>query len=431
MSRGMLEIASPIQRKSAPTCVDRPNKRLAPVQFIVPGHCQRQKAAPFCFQCTEFNSSMDSSTSEPPFVLSIGDSHSKFWSGRNTRGAVTDTRLPQLRVLHLGPVTAHNIKEDQASTGGKVRLKRKLAAMRSLPAAFIVSMGEIDCRTHLIRAALLNKSRLQDAVDQTVERYVSFLEWITNHYQRPAVAWGPGPSSPPARIKFNPNFPVVGSAVERNYATFLFNERLRARVASKPELGFATQFDHLTDADGHTLPNALFDGVHVDSAHFPDAIKKVRVAFQALGRPDVAELLAPWTMSSKPLIVDIGESAMYRSRSSGVTADMLRRAPDFFPCRSDTEGIHVDLMAGYSIKMVELPSGGQWLVQGAEDPSALEDTRLPFFRDEERSIQRGSSVYVSEASRRFVRFLWLVPRDSRDLSRIGILVRSFHVGANR
>lgn len=371
---------------------------------------------------------MDSSISDLPFVLAIGDSHCKFWSGQNTRGAVTHTHLPRLRILHLGPVTAHNINEETASTGGKTRLIRKLTTMKPVPTAFIVSMGEIDCRTHLVKAALFNKSSILDAVRETVDRYVNFLDWITKHYGRPVVAWGPGPSSPPDRIKFNPKFPVVGSAAERNYATYLFNEILQEKLAGRSQIGFATQFDHLIDSRGHTLPNALFDGVHVDSAHFQDAAIRVRSAFKALGRSDVANLLLPWTISNKQQIVDISESAQYTAVNSEVTVGRPCRASDFFPIACGEEGIQIDLMAGYSIKMVELPVGGEWIVQGAENPLAMGSTRLQFMLDQERSEQRGSSVYVPEPNRRLVRFLWLVPYRSWNLSKVGILVRSFGPG---
>jgi len=102
-------------------------------------------------------------------------------------------------------------------------LRQRMERRNSDYGAAILCFGEIDCRAHMVRIALKNKISLPEVVDATVERYMMFVDWFVGHFGIPVVIWGPGPTTPPSKFSFNPDYPAIGSAIERNYAAHCFN----------------------------------------------------------------------------------------------------------------------------------------------------------------------------------------------------------------
>lgn len=321
-----------------------------------------------------------------PVLLAIGDSHAKFWSGHNTQRKVGRPRLPHVDVLHMGPVTAHNVNNPDATTGGKSRLIAKLQARTRRFDALIVSMGEIDCRAHLIQAAIRRNVSIEAATEDTVRRYFDFIDWLRDAYDRPILVWGPGPTSPAGVTKVNHAFPLVGAALERNYATLLFNEAAERRCGDRPGVGFATLFHDLIGPDGMTLPSALYDSIHVSNRHLAAGIAKAGAAFEAMGLGALSAAFSPWALRLDYHVRNVaaGLTVDAADPSRPVAAHPLPDAPGStlaIDGGTSGGGITLDLGAAYPVKTVELhgPGAGtsDWHVSMGAAITGAEESFLP------------------------------------------------------
>lgn len=170
---------------------------------------------------------------------------------------------------------------------------------------FIVCMGEIDCRAHIIRVALSDRTSIERAVKATVSNYFEFLDWLYETYGKPILVWGPTPTSPSKVTKTDMTFPRVGTALERNYATMQFNWLAQRRAEARPGFAFATQFFELVDATGHSRPEAFYDNYHISKNVMRDAVDRARSAFTDRGFAHLADAFDPWHIAQVPRLKNI------------------------------------------------------------------------------------------------------------------------------
>jgi hypothetical protein len=256
-------------------------------------------------------------------ILCFGDSHTMFWSGHD--GLFTDKRtLRGLHILHAGPVTAHNILNDDSSVKGKAAFVDHMEERGARYGAVLLCMGEIDCRVHIIRAAVQAGAPIEGFVTETVERYAQFIRFIRERYGLPVVAFGPGPSGDISRQ--DPQYPCYGGIIERNYAVTVFNELLERRCRAMDGVAHLTIIDRLIDADGVTVKGALYDGCHVSRVYLPAAATALKQRLADLGRPDLLPAPAPAPASARRRIaaapvsrdVAVGADYVLSSSSDGV-----------------------------------------------------------------------------------------------------------------
>jgi len=240
-----------------------------------------------------------------PVLLAIGDSHSKFWRGVDSQAPYTQSLLPNVKVLHLGPVTAHNINRAESSTRGKEKLIAHLESFAPSYDGFIVCMGEIDCRAHVIRVALKARTSIEQAVEATVSNYFEFLDWLYETYGKPILVWGPTPTSPSKVTKTDTSFPRIGTVVERNYATMQFNRTAQRLAEARQGFAFATQFFELVDATGHSRPDAFYDNYHISKNVMRDAVDRARSALADRGFAHLASAFDPWSIAKVPRLKNI------------------------------------------------------------------------------------------------------------------------------
>jgi hypothetical protein len=240
-----------------------------------------------------------------PILLAIGDSHCKFWRGVDSQKPYSQSLLPNVKVLHLGPVTAHNINRPGSSSGGKEKLIAHLENFGQLYDGFIVCMGEIDCRAHIIRVALNDRTSIERAVKATVSNYFEFLDWLSETYGKPILVWGPTPTSPSKVTKTDMRFPRIGTVLERNYATMQFNRMAQRHAEARPGFAFATQFFELIDATGHSRPEAFYDNYHISKNVMRDAVDRARSAFKERGFAHLGEAFDPWSIAQVPRVKNI------------------------------------------------------------------------------------------------------------------------------
>ncbi|MEO5353509.1 MAG: hypothetical protein H7835_09915 [Magnetococcus sp. XQGC-1] len=134
----------------------------------------------------------------------------------------------------------------------------------------LLSYGEIDLRCHIMKSAV--KIGLTNAVSACVDRYIAFIHELKKLYEQVAI-WGPAGST---SLDSTTELPVVGTELERNYATILFTEMLRQR-SGVPVISvlYSTLLEN-----GHTNTHLTGDKVHISHILMPYAIDLV---YQQLG----------------------------------------------------------------------------------------------------------------------------------------------------
>ncbi len=251
-------------------------------------------------------------------ILCFGDSHTMFWSGHD--GLFTEKRTFRgMHILHAGPVTAHNVFNDDSSVKGKAAFVDHMEKQSGRYGAVLLCMGEIDCRVHIIRAAVQADAPIDDFVAETVERYVLFIRFIRERYGLPVVVFCPGPAGDSSRQ--DPQYPCCGGVVERNYAVTAFNQLLERRCRAMDGDEHLTLIDRLIDAAGATIKGALYDGCPVSRVYFPAAAAGLKQRLIDLGRSDLLPALAWRRIAAAPVSRDVAVGADYVLSSSADGVD--------------------------------------------------------------------------------------------------------------
>jgi hypothetical protein len=209
----------------------------------------------------------------------VGDSHVSVFSGRDVLlplwPVVTASLLPTLQPIHLGPVTAHNWKNDSSSSGGWKYFLEFAADLANKGSPILFSAGEIDCRAHLLKQPHAKSRQVAGGVEATIERYLEFLLRVRGDGFRISVL------SPPATSflsKQNPSYPFYGTEQERNAVTRLFTAALKESCA-KNGIPFLDQFSFTVSPDNLTRRSFYWDGVHLGTTALPWLVSGMRDVF--------------------------------------------------------------------------------------------------------------------------------------------------------
>ncbi|HUK57778.1 MAG TPA: SGNH/GDSL hydrolase family protein [Stellaceae bacterium] len=197
-------------------------------------------------------------------LVAIGDSHAKFWSGRDA--VFEPDRLPGIIACHVGPALAWSLIEEHSTTraGQAVRAVLRDLAAQHYAGWVLLCFGEIDLRAHVLK----HEGDLSPNLAELAQRYLAFVRAAKRIHPKIAL-WAPGASQPEDSAD-NPDFPAVGSETERNRATRLFTGILtaRARELGVPVLSLLT---HLVDAEDRSRREFLYDGCHISQRLMPEA----------------------------------------------------------------------------------------------------------------------------------------------------------------
>ena len=100
-------------------------------------------------------------------IEAFGDSHVNVF--KDIRG---------ISVNYLGPSTAYNLSNPDSSTGGGERLKKRLDALDSRSTAILLCFGEIDCRSHIVKQAFVQKKPIHHVALGVAKSYLDFALFI-------------------------------------------------------------------------------------------------------------------------------------------------------------------------------------------------------------------------------------------------------------
>lgn len=217
-------------------------------------------------------------------LLVFGDSHSVIWEGSNVLQRRKESRFKGVCVVHLGPALAFNLLDKEgvelgkwgeqifASVSGHLQQGSKIAGL-------MLCFGEIDIRTQVIKRAIATNTSIEACVKTLAERMDAFSAKLYERFGLPVLMWEPVPTSSAKNFTFNPNFPTVGTEVERNYATQCMGRFLKQLSGNRRQDGLRIYsfgvFDELTQFY-ETKASFFEDGCHLNLDGLDIAIKSLK-----------------------------------------------------------------------------------------------------------------------------------------------------------
>ena len=247
-------------------------------------------------------------------LLVFGDSHCAIWEGNLHHQS--KSRFDGVKAIHLGPALAYNLLDKAGTDLGKwgAQITEYLYKFLEHPYELYVmlSFGEIDIRTQVIQRAIENDSSIEKSVDQIVQRLIKFSEILYDNFRIPVLIWEPVPSAINEFDPINPDFPEVGSLIERCYATKCFSEICKLKSTEMQQLGKAIYSFGINDELMHlfeTKRDYYKDGCHLNLKGLELAISSLDKLCRNSGL-EVHKLFNPFAkISGKNKLVDISSKA--------------------------------------------------------------------------------------------------------------------------
>ena len=157
----------------------------------------------------------------------------------------------------LGPLLAYNLSN---------KLDKVDELKIPLGSKILMCFGEIDCRFHIQKQIILQNKSQEELVKECVLRYIDALLKISQKGYD-VGAFGPVASSPfPASD--HKDFPRIGTCIERNEITKIFNEEL-SKECKNVGLKFVSIFSLLLNEDGTSKKEFYADEVHLSQTIMP------------------------------------------------------------------------------------------------------------------------------------------------------------------
>jgi hypothetical protein len=180
----------------------------------------------------------------------------------------------RFRAYRLGPVLAYRLSDLATTARGREKLLATLAYGPVPPAGTVMlCFGEIDCRYHLLRQAESQQRDVEDVVSRCVDRYARVVLEVQAMGFATCV-WGVVPANEVAPGEEDPEYPVWGSARERNAVARIFNRLLADRLEPHG-VPVISIFDSLVGPDGLPNPCYYMDSVHLSETALPLATEAI------------------------------------------------------------------------------------------------------------------------------------------------------------
>lgn len=265
-------------------------------------------------------------------LLVFGDSHCAIWEG-NLHHRVKKSRFEGVEAVHLGPALAYNLLNTSGDELGKwgLQIIEYLNQFLIDPCKLYVmlSFGEIDIRTQVIQRAIQDDISIEESVEKIVQRLIKFSEILYDKFYIPVLIWEPVPSAINEFDPTNPDFPEVGSLLERCYATQCFSEISRQKSIEMQGLGkniYSFGINETLVNLFETKQEYYKDGCHLNLKGLELAISSLKNLCISMGL-EVHKLFNPYaSVSSKNKLVDISSKirVSLSSRHNDESAQLIR-----------------------------------------------------------------------------------------------------------
>jgi hypothetical protein len=191
----------------------------------------------------------------------IGDSHVCFFNGAD---GITDLypyahSNPPFLTYRIGAALAYNVCKAYSTCGTKEAIEA-IASKISASDSILLSFGEIDCRYHIKHQSVKQNTRVQNIINDCVERYITAIQPMCHKHK--IGVWGPVATTHWPVENSSHECMVEGSHEERNEITRLFNEQLKIR-STETGVKFFSVFEQLLCPDGTTNQYYYADYIHL------------------------------------------------------------------------------------------------------------------------------------------------------------------------
>lgn len=199
----------------------------------------------------------------------IGDSHVCFFSGV-TRSRLpwpnpSPDQIPFFKTYWLGALLAYNL----------INKKIFFDAISAIPKDewILLVFGEIDCRAHLIKKSRELKKDVYKTAKECADRYITAIELVRKKGHKKIIIFCAIPSTR-YEGSLDKIYPTIGTNMERNKATVLFNEELKT-YAKRSQVQIIEIFDKLIFKDGSTNMKFYRDKIHLNQKIMPTVINEL------------------------------------------------------------------------------------------------------------------------------------------------------------
>jgi len=203
-------------------------------------------------------------------IYVFGNSHAHFFTD-SFPGTIGEGEKhnEHFRSFSLGPVIAYNFVDHHFPT--MVNLLNSLPITPNDPV--LITIGEVDCRWHLLKQAEIQKRNAKDVVHECIDRFfTSHIYLKDNGYK--VVGWGGHPSTTSGHC--DTGDVVYGDCLTRNKITLEWNDYLEQKCRAKGII-FTSIVKDLINVDGLTKIEYYKDYCHLDSAKYlPVVIEKFK-----------------------------------------------------------------------------------------------------------------------------------------------------------
>jgi lysophospholipase L1-like esterase len=207
----------------------------------------------------------------------IGDSHTSFFTGYNTIQPEYPNTIKSavqcILTYRLGAPLAYTLCEFETKYRSREKLFQILTSLHPRRDFILLCFGEIDCRAHLIKQAVIQNRNVKDVVVECVNRYLKVLIEIQELGFQVGV-WNVIPTA----IGFENEtleYPYYGSFIDRNKAASDFNDKLK-EYSKKFNFKYFGVFDKIIDSNWLTKDQYYFDKIHLNTKALPQVLKLIR-----------------------------------------------------------------------------------------------------------------------------------------------------------
>jgi hypothetical protein len=194
-----------------------------------------------------------------------------------------ECHIPVFKVIKVGSPLAFNLARTGSRTRGRETLFKALELSVPRGSHVMLIFGEIDCRAHVLKQAKVRGVTVSEVVKELLDSYFSVIKEVIA-MGHTVIVYNAIPSRIKASTKSrqDPDYIAIGSCLERNAATRLFNQGLATRCRENG-IYFLSTFDALVDAEGLTNTWYYFDTIHLSQRAMPVALNALRGIFPEWG----------------------------------------------------------------------------------------------------------------------------------------------------
>jgi len=155
-------------------------------------------------------------------IFCIGNSHVNIFRGLDTVHGGMGDQIKLFSTHHIGPTVAYNFYQHHYPKILEYLLNTNIDKTKDY---IMLIVGEVDCRWHLPKQASIKNMKVEDLVEECINRYFEcYLDLINRGYK--VIVWGGHPSTTGSHND-NAMCPVYGDCEYRNKISLYWNHTLK------------------------------------------------------------------------------------------------------------------------------------------------------------------------------------------------------------